>query len=338
MKASAVLILCISAIVQAKAIRPSEIQQETDNGSGLSKRLVSNAELKSGMGGGQYGVENAKKHAARGLLVVVGPQGSVDVVNTQKQSSSSAGGLEVVKASSGGQEDGQQGERGGQQEKQPNSRQAPGNIQAQRNRTQSSDQQSQKKSEGQGQRFLTIVIPAANAARPAGAATNTVTITRTVSGSAKSTNAPQKPAPAVNPAKPLMEMPQHQNSQGSIPKASPNADGNGVGVRPVSINKTASPDPLGSSSSSSAPVSVAPVIPAQPAVPQPSGKPTSSESSPPPVSLDSAVAPAATVLPEVVAPAQPVVDLSGLTLKSMLDLGNLAKQTGGDPVPTAAAS
>ncbi|KID87493.1 hypothetical protein MGU_05525 [Metarhizium guizhouense ARSEF 977] len=353
MKAFVWLVLATTAIAQAIPNGQHGSNQDMEKRSGYLKDLGSRVGLKSGGSDSQYGVNQVKDDTPRGFWTIVGPDGVVNTANAHMlPAASPTGRRKAVDASSNGRQDGQQhstkGQQKGQRPKQP------GMEQQHRNRTQSNSQRPTAKFEGIQITFVTVTVRPTVSKGPVRAGTKspkTVTTTVTVAG-----GNPQNSSRKSNTGE----------------KPTPNAGGNGVGVKTVPIDKTAlptttyslnppkppppaPPKPESSSSLPPVPAPVASPEPARPAAPKPdaqkeggtspsstsSSAPSSSSSdsqAPPPTApLDSVVAPAATTLLGVVAPAQPSVNLSGLTLNSIVDLGNLPKQAGNAPAPTTVA-
>ncbi|KAG8407667.1 hypothetical protein J3458_020407 [Metarhizium acridum] len=374
MKAFARLLLAATAIAQAMPNGQHGSNQDMVKRSGPLNSLGSRVWLKSGESDSQYDVNQAKDGTPRGFWTIVGPDGVVNTANAHMlRPASPTGRRKAVDASSNGRQDGQQHSTNGQQKAQRPNGQQPGMDQQNRNRTQSNSQRPIPKLEGLQVTFVTVTVRPTVSKGPVKAekeSPRTVTTTVTVSRGAMSQKQPIQPQNPQNSSR--------KPNAGENP--TPNADGNGVGVTTVPIDKTAlptttyslnplmppspaPPKPESSSSLPPVPASVAPPKSPQPAAPQPdaqmgsgsspsstsssvpkaptslsSGSPEIGGQAPPPTApLDSAVAPVATSLPGVVAPAQPAVNLSGLTLNSIIDLGNLPKQAGNAPAPTTAA-
>ncbi|KJK87622.1 hypothetical protein H633G_08548 [Metarhizium anisopliae BRIP 53284] len=351
MKAFVWLVLATTAIAQGMPNGQHGSNQDMEKRSGYLKGLGSRVGLKSGGSDSQYGVNQVKDDTSRGFWTIVGPDGVVNTANAHMlPAASPTGRRKAVDASSNGRQDGQQhstkGQQKGQRPKQP------GMEQQHRNRTQSNSQRPEPKFEGIQITFVTVTVRPTVSKGPVKAGTKspkTVTTTVTVAGdnpqnSSRKSNTGERPTPNVG-----------GNGVKTVPIDKTALPTTTYSLNPPKPPPPAPPKPESSSSLPPVPAQVTLPNPPQPAAPKPdaqkeggtspsstsSSAPSSSSSdsqAPPPTApLDSVVAPVATSPLGVVAPAQPSVNLSGLTLNSIVDLGNLPKQAGNAPAPTTVA-
>ncbi|KHN96879.1 uncharacterized protein MAM_05435 [Metarhizium album ARSEF 1941] len=280
--------------------------------------------FKFGGSDGQFGAKKAKDDTAQGIQMTVGPDG---VVNLVPPVALPNGGLEALDGSSNGRYDGSQSARKGQR---PNDQGVCSDGQYP-TRPQSNGQPPASATDRLQLTFVTVNVQSTAARASAETETqlpSVVTTTVTVTGGA---NLPLQAQKSQNSSFVV-------SSETALPKTTRGLTG--PPFSPVKLNTGSSLPPM------SAPAATAKW--SQPAAPEPeaqlrngallSSKTASSirnastarssgSSNMEGQASHSAVAPAATTLAEAVAPVQPIVNLSGLTLKSVIDLGNLAEQT-----------
>ncbi|OAQ73452.1 hypothetical protein VFPPC_13013 [Pochonia chlamydosporia 170] len=356
MKAVALCLLVISTVAQAGPVGHDGSGRPVVRRSGLDNGLGSLLRLNSGASDGQDAT-NEIKNTPRDFYTIVGEDGAVNTANAQLLSIDVPTGR-VQQAGTG--TTGQQNSRGGQRAQSNQKGKGGGKHQnGQKTKGKKGQNGHHNRNGKKGQKGQYSQQPGratATTPRPEGFRLSLVTVTvqatgqpantvtRTVTASCNQNNS-QQPNPTTNAngngvgvsTIPIDKSALPTTTFSSNPQAAPP-----VTVQKPSSSPSVSPSSSSSSSSSSPSSSSQTATLNGPIAPLPLTSASSTSSAPLTSSLqlgglnptatpvlDSAVAPGPTTpAVGVVAPAQPVINLSGLTLNSVLDLGNLAGQKG----------